>query len=156
MNTTKAITAPTITSNASTPWMALFVLATVPLFMLQPSIAVTLQTVALLSLAMVALAHMAVADNKHFDTANLAIKLVAPIHFVLMIWLSVYMGREIAGASFALSFAASILCLFGIVAVDAVASGALALIAGSCRSVTGLSLVTLISAKYAGLMGKVE
>ncbi len=156
MNTTKAITAPTMTSNASTPWMALFVLATVPLFMLQPSIAVTLQTVALLSLAMVALAHMAVADHKHFDTAYLAIKLVAPLHFAMMIWLCVYIGREIGGASFAASYLASIACLFGIVAADAVASAALALVAGSCRSVTGLSLVTLISAKYAGLMGKVE
>jgi hypothetical protein len=101
------------------------------------------------------LAHLSVADEKHFDTAHLAIKLIAPVQFALMIWLSVQIGHEIAGASFAGSYFASIASLFGIVVVDALASAAF-LLAGSCRAAPGVSLASLISAKYSGLLGEVK
>jgi hypothetical protein len=156
MQTTKTINAPVISSGTAAPWMALFALSALPLFMLQLSIAATLQAAVALSLTMVAFAHFSVTDAKYFDVAHLVIKLVAPLHFALMIWLSVYVGREIGGVSFASSYIVSIICLFGIVTADAVASAALALVAGSCRSITGLSLATLISAKYAGLLGGVQ
>jgi hypothetical protein len=156
MHNIKTINATAMPTRTALPWMALFALSTLPLFALQLSIAATLQVACLLSLTMVALAHLSVADEKHFDAAHLAIKLVAPLQFALMIWLSVQMSHEMAGASFAASYAISIACLSGIVVVEGVSSAALALIAGSCRSVTGLSLVTLISAKYAGLLGGVK
>jgi hypothetical protein len=158
MHSTKTISTAQLAtpSGSAAPWMALFALSAFPLFMLQLSLTATLQTVGLLSLAMVALAHLSVMSDKHFDSAHLAIKLIAPLQFAFVIWLSVYMGRELGGESFAASYAASIICLFGIVIVDALVSVALALIAGSCRSVPGLSLAALISAKYAGLLGGVK
>jgi hypothetical protein len=154
MHTVKTIKAPAYTTGSAAPWMALFALSTVPLFALQLSFAATLQMVAFLSLAIVALAHFT--DEKNFEVTHLAIKVIAPLQFALMIWLSVQMGQWIAGASFAASYAISIACLSGIVVVEGISSAALALIAGSCRAVTGLSLVTLISAKYAGLLGGVK
>jgi hypothetical protein len=156
MHNIKTINAIAMPTGTALPWMVLFALSTLPLFALQLSIASTLQLAGLLSLAMVALAHLSVADEQHFDAAHLAIKLVAPLQFTLMIWLAVQLSHSIAGISFTASFFGSIICLSGIVVVDALASAALALIAGSCRSVTGLSLVTLISAKYAGLLGGVK
>ena len=151
---TTTLSAPAKSSGPLAPWMALFAVSTVPLFALQFSASVTVQIVAVLSLAMVAFAH--ITDDKNFDATHLAIKLVAPCQFALMIWLSVVIGREIGGASFIATYTASIFCLFGIVVVDALACAALALLAGSRRSVSGLSLATLINAKYAGLVGAVK
>jgi hypothetical protein len=56
------------------------------------------------------------------------------------------------GESFAASYTTSIICLFGIVIIYAAAFAALALIAGSCRSVTGHSLAALIGEKNASLL----
>jgi hypothetical protein len=156
MHTTKPMSNAQIalTSGTTAPWMALFALSTYPLFGVQLSIAATLQIVALLSVAMVALAHFA--DHKNYDAARFAIKLAAPVQFALIIWLSVTLGRDIGGASFASSYIASIVCLLFIVIGDAFVSAALALFAGHSRAVAGASMAVLISAKYAGLAGKMK
>jgi hypothetical protein len=156
MHTTKTLTAPAHKTGSSAPWLALFALACVPLFTLQLSSLATLQMVVLLSLTMLALSHWSVADEKHLETAEMAIKLIAPLQFALMIWLSVTMGRELSGASFSASYITSIVCLFGTVVVEGIAAAALALGAGSWRSMAGLSLVSLINAKYAGLFGAIK
>jgi hypothetical protein len=151
---TTAISAPTKASSTLTPWMAMFALSILPLFTLQFSMAVSLQIVGALSLAMIALAH--ITDDNNFDGTRRLIKLISPVQFAFVIWLSVMLGREMGGASFAASYIASIGCLFGIVVIDALASLAALLVAGSCRSLSGLSLATLIGAKYAGLFGEVK
>jgi hypothetical protein len=156
MHTTKPMSNAQIalTSGTTAPWMALFALSTLPLFAVQLSMAATLQIVVLLSGAMVALAHFA--DAKNYETAHFAIKLVAPLQFALMIWLSVTLGRDIGGASFAASYIASIVCLLFIILGDALASAALALVAGYYRAVAGAPMAMLISAKYAGLAGEMK
>jgi hypothetical protein len=145
-----------ITSTASAPWMALFALAALPLFLLQPSAAATLAIAAALSLSMMVLAHLSVMDSKAFDGAHLAVKLIAPVQFALLIWLAVYAGHDVAGPSFALSCLAALASLAAITAADALACAALLLIAERGKGVAGVSLVSLISAKYAGLLGKIN
>jgi hypothetical protein len=143
-------------SNASAPWMALFAAAALPLFLLQPSAITTLAMAAALSLCMMALAHVSARDSKSFDAAHLSIKLLAPIQFALMIWLAVYAGREVSGTSFALSCLAALASLAAIIIADALISAVAMLAAERGRGATGVSLASLISAKYAGLLGAIK
>jgi formate/nitrite transporter FocA (FNT family) len=135
--------------------MALFALTALPLFLLQPSAVATLTMAAALSLSMIAVAYLSVMDGKTFETAHLAVKLLAPVQFALMIWLAVYAGHELSDTSFALSCLAALGALAAIIAADALASAMLLLVADRGKGVTGVSLVSLISAKYAGLLGRI-
>lgn len=156
MQTTRTTTATSIAFETAMPGIAICAAATLPLFILQFSMTSTLQMAAFLSLAAVVLSHLAVSNEKNFDAAYLAIKLIAPLQFAFMLWLSVYLGREIAGASFATSYITSIACLIGITTIDFTISAVALLIVGANRSIKGVSLVTLISAKYAGLLGAIK
>lgn len=156
MQTTRTTSATPITFGTAMPGIAICAAATLPLFILQFSMTSTLQIVAFLSLAAAMLSHLAVSNEKSFDAAYLAIKLIAPLQFAFMLWLSVYLGREIAGTSFASSYITSIACLIGITTIDLIISAAALLVVGANRPVKGVSLVTLISAKYAGLLGAIK
>ncbi len=143
-------------SVASGPWMSLFAVSALPLFLFQPSAFVTLSMAATASLAMIVFAHLSVMNEKLFDGMHLAVKLLAPVQFALLIWLAVYAGHELAGASFAASCLAAVLSLAVILAVDALASALLLLAAERGKQAMGVSLVSLISAKYAGLFGRIN
>ncbi len=143
-------------SVASGPWMSLFAVAALPLFLFQPSAFVTLSMAGTASLATVVFAHMSVMNEKLFDSMHLAVKLLAPVQLALLIWLSVYAGHELAGASFAVSCLAAVASLAVFLAADAMISAILLLIAARGQRAMGVSIVSLISAKYSGLFGEIS
>jgi hypothetical protein len=150
-------TAPlSISSIASGPWITVFPMASAALLVLQPTALATMAMAASLSLAMMAFALLSVQDEKSFDAKSMAIKLLAPVQFAFLIWLSVYAGRELAGASFAVSCLAAFAALAAMVVADALASTMLLLTAERGHGSMGVPVASLISAKYAGLLGKID
>ena len=143
-------------SLASGQLVSLFAVSALPLFLFQPSAFVTLCMAATASVAMVAFAHLSVMNEKLFKSMHFVVKLVAPVQFALLIWLAVYAGHQLAGASFALSCLAAVASLGALLIADAALSAALLIAAERGRGATGVSLVSLISAKYAGLFGRIS
>jgi hypothetical protein len=141
-------------SNAVTNWAFIFPVASVCLFLIQPSL-LTSATFAVGLMALLAIfAHLSVNDANSFESKQLAIGLLSPIQFAIMMWAAVHMGREIAGASLITSSLAAMLVFAGALLVDGLLSGALLLAANT--GTLGTSVASLISAKYAGLLGKID
>lgn len=138
-------------------WIAVFPLASVGLFALQLSASLTLCIAAGLAAAVAGLAHASVwdADNDgRFETKQRLIGLIAPAQFALLIWLSVYAGRAMA-STLAGSSVGALFVFAGLLALDFAVSMAALLVAERREGVSGLSVASLISSKYAGLFGKI-
>ena len=156
-NLSAGIASQNIASGAVKCWIAVFPLVSLCLFAVQPSASVTAVAAAACALALSGLAHASVkdaGDNGRFAFKQLMMGLVAPAQIALLIWLSVYAGRSVAvtleGSSVAALFAFA-----GLLAADFAVSMA-ALVAAERRDgVCGLSVASLVSAKYAGLLGRI-
>ena len=144
-------------SSAVMKWIAIFPLASLSLFLVQPSF-MTSATFAVGLMALLALfAHVSVSDSDakdSFESKQLAISLLAPVQFAFLMWAAVHMGRDIAGASLAVSSLAALAVLSGALVVDGLLS-AIMLLATS-KGTAGTSVASLISAKYAGLLGQIH
>ena len=144
-------------SSAVMKWISIFPAASLSLFLVQPSF-MTSATFAIGLMALLALfAHLSVSDSDakdSFETKQLAISLLAPVQFAFMMWAAVHMGRDIAGASLAVSSLAALAVLSGALLVDGLLS-AIMLLATS-KGTEGTSVASLISAKYAGLLGQIH
>lgn len=141
-------------SAAVLKWAVVFPVASICLFVVQPSL-LTSATFAIGLMALLALfAHLSVNDANSFESKKLAIGLLSPIQFAIMMWAAVHMGRDIAGGSLVVSSLAAMLVFMGVLLVDGLLSGALLLAANT--GTLGTSVASLISAKYAGLLGKIS
>jgi hypothetical protein len=157
---TSAVITPAANGFASASvmkWAAIFPAASLALFVVQPAF----QTSATFAVGLMALqallAHLSVSDSDakdSFESKQLAISLLAPMQFAFMMWAAVHMGRELAGASLTISSLAALAVLSGAMLVDAVLSTIMLLASG--RGTAGTSVASLISAKYAGLLGQVH
>jgi hypothetical protein len=138
-------------------WMGVFPAASLALFTLQPSASSSLFIVAGLAMVVAGIAHSSASDGGNdgrFESKQRLIGLIAPAQFALLIWLSVYAGRAMASTLAGSSVAA--LCVFaGLLALDFAVSMAALLVAERREGISGLSVASLISAKYAGLFGKI-
>ena len=137
-------------------WMPVFAVSALPLFLFQPSAFVTLSMAATVSLTMMMFAHLSVLNDRLFDPMHTAVKFLAPVQFALLIWLAVHAGHQLAGSSYAASCLVAFIWLAFLLVADAVVSAVLLHAAGRGRGTAGVSLVSLISAKYAGLLGKIS
>lgn len=159
-NVTSTIATPSANGFASTSvikWAAIFPAASLALFVVQPSF----QTSATFAVGLTALlalfAHLSVSDSNvenSFESKQLAISLFAPVQFAFMMWAAVHIGRDLAGASLAMSSIASFAVLSGAMLVDALLSTVFLLATG--KGTAGTSVASLISAKYAGLPGRIH
>ena len=155
----KSITIPAavqrrFASTAVLQWALIFPAASICLFVVQPSL-LTSATFAGGLMALLALfAHLSVNDANSFESKQLAIGLLSPIQFAIMMWAAVHMGRDIAGASLMVSSFAAMLVFAGALLVDCLLSGALLLAVNT--GTLGTSVASLISAKYAGLLGEID
>lgn len=138
-------------------WMAVFPAVSLALFTLQPSAPVTLFIVTLMVAALAAIAHSSSSDagnDGKFELKQRLIAFVAPAQFALLIWLSVYAGRAMA-STLAGSSVAALFVFSGLIALDFAVSIAALMVAERQEGISGLSVVSLISGKYAGLFGKI-
>lgn len=138
-------------------WMAVFPAASLALFTLQPSFAITLVIVTGLAAAMAGIAHSSASDGENdgrFEFKQRLIGFIAPAQIALLIWLAVFAGRCMASTMAGSSFAA-LGVFFGLVLADFLVSMAILLAAERREGVSGLSVASLISGKYAGLLGKI-
>jgi hypothetical protein len=138
-------------------WMAVFPAASLALFTLQPSAASALLTVTGLAAVMAGIAHSSASDGENdgkFEFKQRLIGLIAPAQIAFLIWLAVFAGRSMASTMAGSSFAA--LGVFaGLVLADFIASMAILLAAERRDGISGLSVASLVSGKYAGLLGKI-
>jgi hypothetical protein len=138
-------------------WMAIFPLVSAGLFAVQLSAPATLGIAAALTAAVAGLAHSSVSDSENdgrFELKQHMIGLIAPAQFALLIWLSVYAGRAMA-STLAGSSVAALFVFAGLLAIDFAVSMAALMVAERREGVSGLSVASLISSKYAGLFGKI-
>lgn len=138
-------------------WMAVFPLASAALFAFQPAASASVCLAVILSAAVTGLAHASVADadnDGRFYMKQRMIGLIAPAQFALLIWIAVYAGRAMA-STLAGSSVAALFVFVGLLALDFAASMAALLVAERRQGVSGLSVASLISGKYAGLFGKI-
>ncbi len=141
-------------STAVQQWALIFPAASICLFLVQPSL-LTSATFAIGLMALLALfAHLSVNDANSFESKQLAIALLSPIQFAIMMWAAVHMGRDIAGESLIVSSFAAMLVFAVALLVDGLLSSALLLATNT--GTLGTSVASLISAKYAGLLGKID
>jgi hypothetical protein len=102
-------------------------------------------------------AHVSVHDGDNVAEVkrkHALIGLVGPVQFSLLMWLSVYGGRELAGASLGLSSLLAFALLVVIIAGDAILSALVLLMSG--RGTPGAAFARLIDKKYAGLAGPLD
>lgn len=147
----------TFASSGVKSWMAVFPLVSTTLFAFQPAASASVSLAVILSAAVTGLAHASVADadnDGRFDMKQRLMGLAAPAQFALMIWLAVYAGRAVA-STLAGSSIAALFVFAGLLALDFAASMAALLVAERREGVSGLSVASLISGKYAGLFGKI-
>ena len=108
-------------------------------------------------MAVAGIAHSSASDSGNdgkFELKQRLIGVIAPAQFALLIWLAVYAGRAMASTLAGSSVAA--LCVFaGLLALDFAVSMAALLVAERREGISGLSVASLISSKYAGLFGKI-
>ena len=138
-------------------WMAVFPLVSAGLFAVQLSASATVCIAAALTAAVAGLAHASVSDAENdgrFAMKQRMIGLIAPAQFALLIWLAVYAGRAMA-STLAGSSVAALFVFAGILALDFAVSMIALLVAERREGVSGLSVASLISGKYAGLFGKI-
>jgi hypothetical protein len=138
-------------------WMAVFPLVSAGLFAAQLSASATFFAAAALTAGVAGLAHASVCDadnDGRFEMKQRMIRLIAPAQFALLIWLAVYAGRAMA-STLAGSSVAALFVFAALLALDFMVSMAALLIAERREGVSGLSLASLISGKYAGLLGKI-
>ena len=141
---------------ASHLWASIFALSALIVVTLQPSMALTLLVAGVLSLVMLASAHFSIAQEKFPNIFYQAISFIAPVQFAFLIWLAVYLGRDLTEGSFVLSSIAAFAALAAIIAVDAVLSIVVLMAAQNKNRTSGLSIASLINAKYAGLLGSIK
>ena len=156
---TTAIFPPSIMGSgsfASRIWISVFPLVSVAIFIAQPTAMTTLVLAVSLSLAMAAIAHLSVRDENGFEAKLAYVRILAPVQSALLMWLAVYLGRDLAGVSLLATSLAAFVALGGILVIDALFSSAALLAAERGRGAMGTSIACLISEKYAGLLGKID
>jgi hypothetical protein len=139
-------------------WIALFALASLTLFVLQPTAIVTGTIAVALMIAIALIAHSSVAsfeDGITYDAKQQLVAVLAPAHFACLIWVAVHAGRMIIDTTLVTSSLAAFVALALIVLIDAILSSAVLLAAERGRGVSGASVAVLISNKYVGLLGKI-
>lgn len=141
---------------ASRIWIMVFPLASAGLFAAQPSAMTTLAISVLLSLTMAAIAHAAVRDESGFEAKLSYVRMLAPVHAALLMWLAVYIGRDLAGTSLVATSLAAFVALGIVLITDALFSGVALVASERGRGAMGTSIAGLVSEKYAGLFGKIE
>ena len=138
-------------------WILLFLSASFALYAVKPSAELSLIAAGLLTLLMATSAHISVHERQDVAIVrekHALIGLVAPVQFSLLMWLSVYGGRELAGTSLGLSSLLACALLVVIVMGDAVVSALVLLMSG--QGAPGAAFACLIDKKYAGLAGPLE
>ena len=149
---------PSLVAAGVRTWVAVFVLASLALFICEPSALVTGNIAVALMFAMAMIVQSSVTkfdDAKAFETKQQLVALLAPAHFACLIWLAVHAGRMVFSSSLITSSLASLMALAMIVLLDAALTAAVLLASERGQGVSGLSLAALISSKYAGLLGKI-
>jgi hypothetical protein len=135
-------------------WALIFPAASICLFVVQPSLFTSATFAIGLMALLVLFAHLSVKDVNSFESKQLAINLLSPIQFAVIMWAAVHMGRDIAGESLVASSLAAMLVFMVVLLIDGLLSSALLLAANT--GTLGTSVASLISAKYAGLLGKID
>jgi hypothetical protein len=138
-------------------WMAVFPAVSVGLIAFQLSASATLCVALGLAAVVAGLAHASVSDagnDRRFEMKQRLIGLIAPAQFALLIWFSVYAGRAMA-STLAGSSIAALLVFAGLLALDFAVSMAALMVAERREGISGLSVASFISGKYAGLFGKI-
>jgi hypothetical protein len=138
-------------------WMAVFPAVSLTLFAVQPSAAAALCIVSGLAVSVAGLAHSSASDGENdgkFELKQRLIGIIAPAQFALLIWIAVYAGRSVAATLAGSSFAAFGF-FAGLILLDFIGSLAILLAAERRDGISGLSVASLISGKYAGLFGKI-
>jgi hypothetical protein len=138
-------------------WMAVFPLTSLALFTSQLSPSATACLAACLTAAIASFAHASVSDSENdgrFEMKQRLIGLMAPAQIALLIWLAVYAGRSMASTLAGSSLAAFVV-FAGLLFLDFAVSMATLFVAERREGVSGLSVASLISGKYAGLLGKI-
>jgi hypothetical protein len=138
-------------------WMAVFPVVSVSLFAVQLSASATVCLAAAFAVTISGLAHSSISDVNNdgkFEMKQHLIGLTAPAQFALLIWLAVYVGRAMA-STLAGSSIAALFVFAGLLALDFAVSMAMLLAAERREGISGLSVASLISGKYAGLFGKI-
>lgn len=139
-------------------WIAVFVLASLTLMVVQPSVVIASAIAVCLMMIMAVVAHNSVAHFDHsanFDAKQQWISLLAPAQLASLIWVAVHIGRMVVGTTLGTSSLAAFIALALIVLIDALLSAAFLLTVERGQGVSGVSVAALISSKYAGLMGKI-
>lgn len=138
-------------------WILVFLSASFALYAVKPSAELSLIAAGLLTFLMATSAHVSVHegdDASEVKRKHALIGLVGPVQFSLLMWLSVYGGRELAGASLGLSSLLAFAFLVMIIAGDAILSALVLLMNG--RGTPGAAFACLIDKKYAGLAGSLD
>lgn len=138
-------------------WILVFLSASFALYAVRPSAELSLIAAGLLTFLMATSAHVSVHEGDNVSEVqrkHALIGLVGPVQFSLLMWLSVYGGRELAGASLGLSSLLAFALLVVIIAGDAILSAFVLLMSG--RGTPGAAFARLIDKKYAGLAGPLD
>jgi hypothetical protein len=149
---------PNICANKSALWAALFAPGALTVLLLQPPAGLALMMVAMMSVAMAAGAYRSVYELNGWDGAQQRMRLMAPLQLALVVWLAVMIGRDVAGASFIASTLTAFVALGALMVFEGLASMGLLLAAehGRGKPTPGLSVASMIGAKYAGLFGSAK
>jgi hypothetical protein len=146
-----------VASSGVKTWTAVFSIASVGLFASQLAPSATFCLAAGLTAAIAGFAHASVSDSENdgrFEMKQRLIGLMAPAQIALLIWLAVYAGRSVTSTLAGSSFAALVV-FAGLLLLDFAISIATLMVAERREGVSGLSVASLISGKYAGLLGRI-
>lgn len=144
-------------SKAVMKWVSIFPAASLGLLIVQPSFITSVSFGIGLAALLALFAYLSVAESdgkNSFESIQLAIGLLAPVQFAFMMWAAVNIGREMVGASLVGSSLVAFAVLTCALLVDALVS-AIFLLATS-EGTAGASVASLISTKYAGLLGQIH
>lgn len=142
-------------------WLSVFPLAAAGLFVAMPSFGAVSIAGALVSLAMLGFAAVAIHGERAASTVQTVISACAPVQFACFTWLAVAIARAgcnvfalEGGWHFAGTIALALVLLAAMLVLEALVSAAL-LVMSETGAVRGVSLACLVSAKYAGALGRI-
>ncbi len=143
-------------------FLVLFPLSAVLLFMALPSAQMALATSIALSILMVVSANNATSRDDALEEGQGFVTACAPVHFALVLWVCVGMARhvcDLAGLAGAAHFSGVLgLSLAGMVAflaLEFLACMGISLLLERGRGTAGAGFAALVSARYAGALGRV-
>jgi hypothetical protein len=151
-----SLASPTELSTSVRTWLVGFAATSVLLFAAQPGPFFTAALALVLMFTMAFCAHQSVQSVNDFDMDQRLVGMVAPAQFACLICLAVQAGNFVSGASLIASSLAAFAAFALIIVIDALLSTLFLFATERKDGISGVSIAALISAKYAGLLGKIQ